>query len=302
MLRACVALRQAMGLALHVMHLDHQLREESAADAAWVASLCQRFDVPFTIARPDGDLRAAGVGMEEAARDARYAAFIRTAQATGSALILVAHTADDQAETVLHHIVRGTGLRGLAGIPETRLLCEGVTLWRPLLTAKRSELRDYLASLPQEFRVDQTNDDVKLTRNRLRHEVLPLLEREFNPRVVEALTRLAQQASETHQWLAAEAQAALAMALIDRQPDQVRLDRKALNILPPILLRECFVQIWSEQKWPRQGMTAAHWQMLCEMIPDAGSASSDLPGGITVRRRAAMLVLSGRPSHQVALT
>ncbi|RLS57016.1 MAG: tRNA lysidine(34) synthetase TilS [Planctomycetota bacterium] len=293
LLHACREVQSVASSHLHVLHVDHQLREESATDAAWVAELCAKYDLPCTIERAATDLRQTSEGLEEAARELRLASYERVARNIGAEVVLLAHTADDQAETVLHHMTRGTGLRGLAGIPLSRPLADGIQLWRPLLTMRRSALRDYLKGLGQEFREDHSNRDESLTRNRLRHTVLPLLEKACNPQVIEALCRLAEQANETQAWLKDEAQRGLTHVILDRTPEQVRFHCEALAPWAPVLIRECFVQLWTEQGWPRQGMTAAHWRSLYEMTQEWGPAARDLPGGCTARRRAGLLMLTG---------
>lgn len=293
MLHACREVQPVASSLLHVLHVDHQLREESTTDAAWVADLCAKLDIPCTIERATADLRQADKGLEEAARELRLASYERVARNIGAEVVLLAHTADDQAETVLHHMTRGTGLQGLAGIPQSRTLADGIQLWRPLLTMRRAVLRDYLKALGQEFREDRSNMDESLTRNRLRHTVLPLLEKACNPQVIEALCRLAEQASETQAWLRSEAQRGLTHVILDRTPEQVRLHCEALASWAPVLVRECFVQLWTEQGWSRQGMTAAHWRSLYELTQEGGPAARDLPGGCTVRRRAGLLLLTG---------
>ena len=183
------------GLRLEVTaaHLNHQLRgAESEADAAWLEQTCAELRVPLMVGRAAvaAAAVAAGDGIEEAARRLRYEFLCQAARETGCRWVAVAHSADDQAETILHHVIRGTGLAGLRGMPVSRELQPGIFLLRPLLDVSRIELRNYLAELGQTFREDSSNNDSTYTRNRLRHRLLPLLEAEFNPQVVAALCRL----------------------------------------------------------------------------------------------------------------
>src|SRR5205823_11908216 len=129
--------------------------------------------------------QGSGRGIEETARDERYRFLEVTAVAIGCRAIATAHTADDQAETILHHVLRGTGLAGLRGIPRARELASGITLIRPLLDLERSVVLDYLAKIGQDFRDDASNRDEAYTRNRIRHQLLPLLAREYNPHIGE---------------------------------------------------------------------------------------------------------------------
>ena len=273
-------------------HIDHQLRPESGTDAEWVQQQCQTLGVRClieTIQLPEQDGQRTAI--EEQSRRARYASLTRMASSCGATAILTGHTADDNAETILHHLFRGTGLRGLSGIPEVRPLSDGLVLWRPLLTIRREQIVACLQELHQSSLVDSSNSSQAFTRNRVRHELLPWLERELNPRAVEALERLAVQAAEQQSWIEAEAQSCLTSALVESSAEVVRLHRPVLVAAHPVLLRECFVRLWVRQEWPRQAMTAEHWQRLVEVCQDHGPPAVQMPGGIEVRRRGQMLVI-----------
>ena len=231
--------------------------------------------------------------IEEQARHARYAALTRMARSVRATAVLTGHTADDNAETVLHHLFRGTGLRGLSGIPEVRSLGEELVLWRPLLSIRREAILACLQELNQPSLTDSSNASDAFTRNRIRHELLPWLERELNPRSVEALVRLAEQAAEQQSWIEEEAERLLAAALVTPATEVVRLHRSLLATAHPVLARECFVRLWVSQNWPRQAMTAEHWHRLVEVCPDHGPPAVQMPGGIDVRRRGEMLVITG---------
>ena len=213
------------------------------------------------------------------------------AMTSRSTAIVTGHTADDNAETILHHLFRGTGLRGLSGIPEVRALSEGLVLWRPLLHIRREAIVACLAELHQPSLVDRSNASDAFTRNRVRHELLPWLERELNPRSVEALQRIAEQAAEWQSWSEIEAERCLHAALVEPATEVVRLHRAVLTAVHPLLLRECFVRLWVRQGWPRQAMTAEHWQRLVEVCQDQGPPAVQMPGGRDVRRRGAMIVI-----------
>ncbi len=180
-------------------HFNHALRgEQSEADQAFVEDLCQRLGVRCLVGRspcplPNGQ---AAASSESTLRAERYAFLQQTAEQVGARCIATAHTRDDQAETVLHHVLRGTGLAGLAGIRRRRSLSEAVTLVRPMLTVRRGDVLEYLSALGQPFRQDATNAERRYTRNRLRHDLLPQLERDYGPGVADALVRLAAVAGE----------------------------------------------------------------------------------------------------------
>ena len=143
--------------------------------------------------------RADCANLEATARRLRYRWLAKVAREAGAHWIATGHTADDQAETVLHRLLRGTGLQGLRGIAGRRKLEPGVSLVRPLLQTTRTEIIAYLEQLHQPFRQDSTNRDLSYTRNRIRLELLPYLAERYNPAVSIALARLAEQANEAFQ-------------------------------------------------------------------------------------------------------
>jgi len=292
LVRAVVSLRESLGVRPVAAHLNHNLRgERSALDAQWVDDLCRRFDVPLVLGSEDVALVAAakGLGVEEAAREVRYHFLEETAIREGCAHIATAHTADDQAETVLHHVLRGTGLAGLRGISRVRDLGRGVTLLRPMLNVSRGEIETYLAELQQDYRDDEMNTDESLTRSRIRHSLLPLLEREYNPQVREALTRLGQQACDVQETLEILAERLVEKACEQRDAGSCRLNCETLADAPRHLLRECLSLVWKQMDWPRQRMGFAEWDRLAEMVREGGAAT--FPGNIAARRRGRLLVL-----------
>ncbi len=183
LLHALRALAGEWSLRLAVVHLDHGLRPESAADAAFVEDLARAQGLPVSVERiavpPGGSLEAR-------AREARYAALRRHAARLGAQRVALGHTADDQAETVLMRLVEGAGPRGLAGIPPVR----GPFI-RPLIETGRAEIVEELTRAGLTWREDPTNRDTKFLRNRIRHELLPLLAASYNPAIVRALARVA---------------------------------------------------------------------------------------------------------------
>jgi tRNA(Ile)-lysidine synthase len=196
---------------LHAAHFDHAMRPGSAADAAWVRGLCTAWDVPLLHAHADTRLRS-----ETSARDARYR-FLRAAAAeVGAAHVVTAHHADDQAETVLFRMLRGTGIDGLAGM--RALGPTGIV--RPLLPFWRAELAAYARRAGLRWRRDPTNDALTTARNRIRHRLLPDVERSFAPGARRALVRLAEQArEEAEAW---EARLAV-LAEVHLRPDEETL-------------------------------------------------------------------------------
>ncbi|MCD7946832.1 MAG: tRNA lysidine(34) synthetase TilS [Oscillospiraceae bacterium] len=183
-------------------HYNHQLRGgESNDDEAFVAAWCAAHDIPCFVGHGDvrGEAALRGKGTEETAREMRYAFLRRTAEEQGAVRIATAHQADDNAETVLLHLVRGCGLQGLTGIPPRR-----GEIVRPLLTTTRAAVLDYLREKQVPYREDSTNSDLTYTRNRLRHQVMPLL-REMNPRFAQCAGKTAAHLRADNDYLTAQA-------------------------------------------------------------------------------------------------
>lgn len=292
LLRGLTAAAPQLALTLVAAHLDHQLRgAESAADAEWVRRLCDSLRVPLVSESRDISRFAevSGRGLEETAREVRYEFFARAAREHAATFVAVAHTADDQVETVLHRLLRGTGVEGLRGMPAARRLVEKVTLVRPLLDVSRRDVRAYLGRLSQEWREDPSNLDVSLTRNWIRHRLLPVV-RERYSRVDGALLRLARQAGEMQAVIASLAARTLSEACIDATPEVVHIDCTRLVGLPAHLVREVLRLAWRRQDWPSGGLTFAHWDALARLVE--GGPNADFPGGVHAARRGGLLVLT----------
>ncbi len=194
MLRMFAELRTQLGITILILHFHHQLRgAEADEDERFVNALAAEFHFEIESGRADvaAEAGANGWNLEDAARRLRYRFFASVAEARGLNRVAVAHTSDDQAETVLSHLLRGTGLRGLAGIyPVAGLII------RPLLELRHEELREHLGELGQPWREDATNQDTSRMRARIRHELIPLLQRDFDSAAVTRLSRLAKHARE----------------------------------------------------------------------------------------------------------
>jgi tRNA(Ile)-lysidine synthase len=210
-----LAAMPARGYRLTAAHLNHALRPDAQADADFVADLARRWGIPCVVGRREvaAEARAAGQGIEQAAREARYEFLTQTAKAAGASHVAVAHHADDNVETILYRVVRGTHLRGLAGISASRGLGDsGIALVRPLLERKRVEIEEFCRAEALAWCADSTNADTSYRRNFIRHDLLPLLRSRLNRRADEALLRLAQAAAGAEDVLSSLARAALAGA------------------------------------------------------------------------------------------
>lgn len=189
------ALRRRRGFSLNFLHVHHGLRgREAERDAAFVRRLGKALGVPVAVVRAPVRRRARerGKGLEDAARELRYQALIGAARELKCNKVATAHQMDDQAETVLLHLMRGTRLKALAGIPPQRRLAPGIALIRPLLALKRSEVLEYLRIHGLGHRLDRSNLSPRFTRNWLRAKVIPIFETR-NPRIREHLAGIAEQ-------------------------------------------------------------------------------------------------------------
>ena len=277
---------------LAVVHVNHQLRPgEAAAEEALVVDLCRHLAIRCEVERVEIDRAAGhrGQGLEGVARRIRYAAFQRVAARLGARYVVTAHTADDQAETILHRILRGTGIRGLAGMARVRPLGPA-TLLRPLLGIRRADLRAYLSELGQPYRDDSSNLDLQFTRNRIRNQLLPQLAEQFNAGIVDALLRLGT--------LAGDAQTILDRLVDDlarrcvgtEQDDCVRIELALLPSQTRCLVRELLLGVWRRQSWPMQAMGFDQWELLADMVlAGAGDGIGTpqrrmFPGGIVVEK------------------
>src|SRR5262245_12436601 len=231
---------EGQGLKLQVAHVNHGLRgEESEADQLAVEELAARLGLPVRSARVDpGARRAEGPSRdrpspEEAARELRYAALRRMAEEMGADCIVTAHTADDQAETVLLRLLRGTGPDGLGGMPERS--ADG-KIARPLLGVGRADVLRFARERGLAWREDASNTSRAFARNRLRHDWLPGLARAFNPRLLRALSDLAEAQRRDSEWIGALVERE-ALARFEEEGEGLRIDAAGWRQLPEGLSR-----------------------------------------------------------------
>ena len=292
-LDSCVLLhllRFAVPEQLHVVvaHYDHGIRGESAADALWMRGLCTAWGVPLRTERPEEAARS-----EDAAREARYDFLERVRRGASASSILIAHHADDQAETVLFRVLRGTGISGLASIPRSR----DPGIFRPLLGFWRGELEAYARRARVAWREDPSNDELNYTRNVLRHRLLPDAERLVAPGARRALVRLAR--------IAAEEEAAwedLLEGILDSLETEelehgLAFSRDAVSRLHPAVQKRVFRALGK-----RLGLTLDETgtRLAIAFIGSGRSgAGIDVGGGVVLRNQLDRLVLR-RPSQTPA--
>jgi tRNA(Ile)-lysidine synthase len=261
-----------------VAHFDHRLRPESSPDADWVQAKAESLGLPYEIGVWDEP--TAG---ENAARKARLRFLTNVAEARRTRTIVTAHTRDDQAETILFRILRGTGMDGLKGIPSTRRLSHAAYLLRPMLAVPRLLCRAFLSSRDLQWREDPSNATMDFARNRLRNELIPLLEQRYNSRVVDALVHLSENAKEQgmlqnlrldqlwepieHRW--------------NHRPDESSIPRDAFDQMFPMEFKLIVRTLFREREWPMGRMSADHWNRLAALIDAKHETRWQGPDGMT---------------------
>jgi tRNA(Ile)-lysidine synthase len=282
---------------LTAAHLDHGLRgERGARDAEWVETWARALDYEVLTGRAELAGAAGRDNLEQAARRARYEFLAEAARACGARVVLAAHTLDDQAETVLLRLLRGSGAAGLAGMRPERPLdpTGGVILRRPLVGwARRAETVEYCRARGVEFRQDEMNEDEGFARVRLRRRVLPLLET-FNPRAVEALARAADLLHEDSAALEALASGLLEEAAETTSPDEGAARPLRVDVLARALpaLRRRALRLWlARGRGDLRRVGLQHVKAVERLLAgERGGRLAELPGGGRVERRRGLLL------------
>jgi tRNA(Ile)-lysidine synthase len=278
-------LRNELNVELRIAHLDHRLRgKESEADAAYVAGLARKLNIPATIESHNVKAyrKEHRISLEEAAREVRYAFLARVAAKEGAERVAVGHTATDHVETILMHLIRGSGSRGLKGLTPVNTWRSGdtsLTIIRPLLELTREETQAYCRRRRLHPCADSSNLSPELFRNRIRHELLPLL-RKYNPQVAEALQRTARIAADDLDFIDKEV-ARQQNAVTRREEDAVVLDRqKFLGLSPSLqryLLRSAIESILGTLK----DIEAKHIEELLTALEKPSGRVIGLPEGLS---------------------
>jgi tRNA(Ile)-lysidine synthase len=331
LLRILESLANELGITLIVAHLNHSLRgSESAADAKFVESLARERNLRFVQRTEDvaAVARREGWNLEDAGRRLRHRFFGQLVAEGIADQLAVAHTADDQAETLLAHLMRGTGMTGLAGIHPV-----AGPVVRPLLEMRRQDLRDYLRSLNQQWREDSTNSDTRRMRARIRKDLLPLIERDFSPAIVAHLNELARFAREEEEFWTAFVEERF-QALTRKGDEGVRIASSDL-LAPHHLLKKIphenssalkvsaqaeqtaaplrtvterlIRRIYEAVQGDRRELSAKHVEQIIHLAHHLKSGhAAELPRGIVVRREFGELIfarvhnVASRPGKETA--
>ncbi|MBO4399137.1 MAG: tRNA lysidine(34) synthetase TilS [Lachnospiraceae bacterium] len=276
-------LSKESGFPLHAVHVHHGIRKEGAdRDESFCEELCRKLGVAFHGVRIDvpKEAKEAGIGEEEAGRLARYRVFREVAQETGCAAVAVAHHRDDNAETLLFRLCRGTGIRGLCGIPEVSFPYEGtgIRVIRPLLPFSRGEILAELDRRGASYCQDETNAENSYTRNYIRNEVMPMLST-VNARASEHIAALA-------------GHAALLTELLDRETEEAyrvafcggTLSREKLEAYPRIVRREVLLRFAKELAGAEKDFTEQHAEAMEQLLDGPVSGELSLPYRLTLYR------------------
>ncbi len=284
-------LRDELGITLHAAHLNHLLRGDAArADAEYVRALAAEMGLPVTVEEVAvADLaRGRGLSIEEAGREARYAFYQRVREAAGAARVALGHTADDQAETVLMRLLRGAGPAGLAGIPPVR---DGWIV-RPLIAVTRRMVEDYCRAVGLEPCRDESNRDPAHLRNRVRWDLLPRLEREYNPALRRALVHLADVLREEDAWLAGLVAGEYGR-LAREDVNGIRLALKDWENRPLALRRRLVREAAARLLGRPAPLEFGHVEAVLGLTGAPVGSRLDLPGGLVARREYAHVHIGG---------
>ncbi len=282
-----IELREKIEFSLSAVHVEHGIRgKESLQDAAFVEEFCKKCGVACRVRHVDAPAASirAGIGLEEAARALRYECYREVAEQSGAerVKIALAHHADDNAETMLFHLVRGSGIRGLGGIRPRRRLSDGIEVVRPLLAATRSEIERYLLDRGQGFCEDETNWDTDYSRNWIRHEVLPRL-KEINSQAIAHMTRSAGMFLELSEYLEAEADQ-VASHVCRPAPGGREIDQSLFFAYPALLQQEVVLRVLGEIAGSRKDLGSAHVGAVVRLAGLQVGRAVDLPYGMRADR------------------
>lgn len=277
---------------LSAVHVHHGLRGmEADRDEEAVRRICETLGVSLTVFHEDAakEARERKMTVEEAGRFIRYERFAQEAERLGCRFVAVAHHQNDNAETVLFHLARGSSLRGLAGIPPVRQMGE-ITVIRPLLQVTRKEIEEYLKERKISYCMDSTNLDNDYTRNAIRNEILPLLEEKVNSRTAAHLGKTAEELAQIGEYLEEQAGHCLREGAV-RKEDRIEFDRAYFLNCHPVLQRQMLAAAVEMLAESRKDITAGHLSQMRELFQKETGKRISLPWGLTAERNYEKVVL-----------
>lgn len=287
-------LKNEFGISIYVAHLDHMLRgSESEKDMEFVQGIAEQLSLPISTDRVDIKTTAKeeGLSIEECARDARYDFFVRVAKEFKANKIAVGHTKDDQAETILMRVLRGSGTRGLGGIPPLRQM-NGCVLIRPFIEIWREEIERYLKDNKIPYRQDASNQSLDYFRNKIRHDLLPYINKDYNPNIKDILTHIAENVYQDYEYIRTSAENKFPSCAVDITQDRIILDLKRFSKYPKAIQKELLRLAIARVKGDLRRVEFRHLNELEELILTRPQGSVvDLSKDIAVKKLAEHLIV-----------
>ena len=256
-------LREELEFEIVVAHINHMIREEAIEDEKYVQEYCKKNNIECYIKRIDVEKIAntKKIGTEEAGRKVRYEFFEEILQKTGSNKIGIAHNKNDKIETIIMHILRGSGISGLKGIEPKR----DNKYIRPLIECERSEIEQYCEENKLEPRIDKTNFENEYTRNKIRNIVIPYIKKEFNPNIIETMNRLSEVITEEDDYLEKETQKIYNKILLEKNDKQIILKLKEFNEQETVIKNRIIILVTKNLFGSSEGIEKIHIQDLIKL-------------------------------------
>jgi len=286
-------LQYELGFHIHIAHFNHNLHRYAKQDQKFVEQLAEQLNVPFSVGQWSNPKALKKGSLEDAARKRRFDFFNRLAKKIDARAVVLAHTEDDLAETVLMRILRGTGLQGLRGILPTREI-ENIFYIRPLLAVKKQEIFTFLNKKNISYRVDPTNQKTEFLRNKIRLELLPLLSKQYNHNIKELLTNLADNISTDYSYLESQSQKLFTkLAKCSSNNKNVRIDLKQYSSQHPALKRMIIRNGIKQLKGNTNRLTLNHYREIEDFLKNRPQKSTvHLPRNIIIRKDSRYLILA----------
>jgi len=296
MLDVLNSLSSSLGFKIHIAHLNHMMRKDSKRDLKFVEGLAKQLNLPITVRETKVPDLIKSDSAEQVARRVRLDFLFDVARSVGTKKIALGHTKDDQVETVLMRLIRGTGLYGLSGILPIRKI-DGFTMIRPLIEFRRKDISKYLKKIKIKPMFDITNLDTKFLRNRVRKELVPLLEKKFNPNIKEILYNLAKVAQKDYDYLSIASRRSFKRIQSKGPEDKIEFNLNRLKKLHKSMQRMVLRLALKKLQGDTRRITYKHWQEMEDLIYNRHTNSIvDLPRHISILKNKDRFIISLRKS------